>query len=45
MAYLIQHAIEEQKQEIFDFLRGAEPYKYNLGGTDTHVHRLTITRV
>jgi CelD/BcsL family acetyltransferase involved in cellulose biosynthesis len=45
MAYLIRHAIEAQKQGIFDFLRGAEPYKYNLGGTDTHVHRLTIIRV
>jgi CelD/BcsL family acetyltransferase involved in cellulose biosynthesis len=44
MAHLIRHAIEEQKHEIFDFLRGDEPYKYNLGGSDTHVNRLNITR-
>lgn len=44
MAHLIRHAIEEQKYEVFDFLRGDEPYKYNLGGTDTHVHRLNIRR-
>ncbi len=44
MAHLIRHAIEEQKHAIFDFLRGDEPYKYNLGGSDTHVNRLHITR-
>jgi CelD/BcsL family acetyltransferase involved in cellulose biosynthesis len=43
MAHLIRQAVEEQKYGIFDFLRGGEPYKYNLGGTDTHVHRLNIT--
>lgn len=45
MAHLIRQAIEEQRYRIFDFLRGGEPYKYDLGGTDTHVHRLNITRV
>jgi len=44
MAHLIRHAIEEQKHAIFDFLRGDEPYKYDLGGSDTHVNRLIITR-
>ena len=44
MAHLIRHAIEEQKHTVFDFLRGDEPYKYRLGGTDTHVHRLRIKR-
>lgn len=44
MAHLIRWAIEEQRFAIFDFLRGDEPYKYNLGGIDTHVHRLTIVR-
>ncbi len=44
MAHLIRHAIEQQRYRIFDFLRGDEPYKYALGGRDTHVHRLTITR-
>jgi CelD/BcsL family acetyltransferase involved in cellulose biosynthesis len=44
MAHLIRQAIEEQKFAIFDFLRGDEPYKYDLGGSDTHVHRLTIMR-
>jgi CelD/BcsL family acetyltransferase involved in cellulose biosynthesis len=45
MARLIRQAIEERRFAIFDFLRGDEPYKYSLGGTDTYVHRLTITRV
>jgi CelD/BcsL family acetyltransferase involved in cellulose biosynthesis len=44
MAHLIRHAIEEHQFEIFDFLQGDEPYKYDLGGTETHVHQLTITR-
>ena len=44
MAHLIRHAIEDQKHTIFDFLRGDEPYKYQLGGTDSRVHRLRITR-
>ena len=44
MAHLIRRAIEQQEQTIFDFLRGDEPYKYQLGGIDSHVHRLRITR-
>jgi CelD/BcsL family acetyltransferase involved in cellulose biosynthesis len=44
MAHLIRRAIEEGCFRIFDFLRGDEAYKYDLGGTDTYVHRLTITR-
>lgn len=44
MAHLIRHAIEEGRYEIFDFLRGDEAYKYQLGGSDTHVHRLKITK-
>jgi CelD/BcsL family acetyltransferase involved in cellulose biosynthesis len=43
MAHLIRQAIED-KRSVFDFLRGDEPYKYALGGTDTHVHRLNIAR-
>ena len=34
MAHLIRHAIEEQRFQIFDFLRGDEPYKYALGGKE-----------
>jgi CelD/BcsL family acetyltransferase involved in cellulose biosynthesis len=45
IAHLIRQAIEELKLTVFDFLRGNEPYKYDLGGADTLVHRLTITRV
>jgi CelD/BcsL family acetyltransferase involved in cellulose biosynthesis len=44
MARLIRNAIEERSYKVFDFLRGDEPYKYDLGGVDTHVHRLTVTR-
>ena len=43
MAHLIRQAIED-KRSVFDFLRGDEPYKYALGGMDTHVHRLNIAR-
>jgi CelD/BcsL family acetyltransferase involved in cellulose biosynthesis len=41
MARLIEHAIV-QRRAVFDFLRGDEPYKYDLGGQDTHVYRLTV---
>jgi CelD/BcsL family acetyltransferase involved in cellulose biosynthesis len=44
MAFLIRQAIEHGEFEILDFLRGDEAYKYQLGGTDTHVHRLTLAR-
>lgn len=39
---LIEHAIEQGYAE-FDFLRGDEPYKYDMGGRDTEVHQLRIT--
>lgn len=42
-AHLIQHSIESGR-EAFDFLRGDEAYKYNLGGVDTTVHQLLIRR-
>jgi hypothetical protein len=44
MAHLIRHAIEAGQFALFDFLRGGESYKYDLGGRDSYVHRLTITR-
>jgi len=40
-AHCIRHAIE-QGREAFDFLRGAERYKYQFGGQDVEVRRLTI---
>jgi CelD/BcsL family acetyltransferase involved in cellulose biosynthesis len=43
LAHLIRQAIEDER-EIFDFLRGDESYKYDLGGRDTHVCRLTVVR-
>jgi hypothetical protein len=43
MGHLIQWAIENKRTEI-DFLRGAEEYKYRLGGTDRYVTRLQLTR-
>lgn len=42
-ALTLQEAIERGRR-AFDFLRGAEPYKYDLGGVDRVVHRLTIAR-
>lgn len=43
MGHLIQWAIEHGRTEI-DFLRGAEEYKYRLGGIDRYVTRLQLTR-
>ncbi len=43
LAYNIRHAIE-QGRTVFDFLRGNEPYKYQMGGQDTRVFRLTAAR-
>ena len=40
-AYCLQDAIALGLRG-FDFLRGREPYKYDLGATDIPVHRLTI---
>ena len=42
-ALCIQDAIERGKK-TFDFLRGNERYKYNLGGTNQTIHELVITR-
>ncbi len=42
-ALLLREAIAEGKR-WFDFLRGAEPYKYDLGGKDYEVHTLTVRR-
>jgi CelD/BcsL family acetyltransferase involved in cellulose biosynthesis len=41
MARLIEHAIERRRL-VFDFLRGDEPYKYDLGGHDTKIYRMEI---
>ncbi len=38
---LIEHAIEQGRSE-FDFLRGDEPYKYDMGGQDINVYQLRI---
>lgn len=42
-AFCIKDAIEAGKTR-FDFLRGREAYKYDLGGKDTPVYRLRIRR-
>lgn len=42
-AYVIRGAIAEGFQ-IFDFMRGDERYKYDLGGQDTQVIHLTLSR-
>ena len=42
-AYAVRTAIAEGLRE-YDFLRGAEPYKYDLGGTDHWLSRLEATR-
>ena len=42
-ALAIKDAIE-QGRETFDFLRGTERYKYNLGGQDQSVYRLVVRR-
>ena len=43
LSYLIQWAIS-QGREAVDFLRGAERYKYQFGGVDRQVYRLTLRR-
>lgn len=42
-ALSLRKAIEEGKKR-FDFLRGPEPYKYDLGAKDVPVHRVTVRR-
>jgi CelD/BcsL family acetyltransferase involved in cellulose biosynthesis len=47
-ALLTAHAIGEavrEKAVFFDFLRGAEPYKYAWGAHESHTYRRTIRRV
>ena len=41
--FLMMDAIEQDKT-AFDMMRGAEDYKYHLGGTDRHVMRVTVDR-
>ena len=42
-ALCIKDAIDEGKRR-FDFLRGSERYKYDLGGVDRLVYRVTVDR-
>ncbi len=42
-ALALRKAIEEGKTR-FDFLRGAEPYKYDLGARDVPVYRVAVRR-
>lgn len=42
LAHLIRWAIEQGRSE-FDFMRGDEAYKRQLGGRDRAIHRLTLT--
>jgi CelD/BcsL family acetyltransferase involved in cellulose biosynthesis len=42
-AMLVEHAIAQGYRKL-DFLRGAEPYKYDLGARDEPVHRLRVLR-
>jgi CelD/BcsL family acetyltransferase involved in cellulose biosynthesis len=39
----MQDAIED-RAVAFDFLSGNEPYKYQLGATDTHTSRVAVDR-
>ena len=46
---LLNHALSircsiEQGHRVFDFMRGAEAYKYHLGGVDREVYAMTATR-
>jgi CelD/BcsL family acetyltransferase involved in cellulose biosynthesis len=43
LGYVIQWAIEHGRRQL-DFLRGGEQYKYQLGGRDRYVTRMTIER-
>jgi len=42
-AFTVKDAIEEGK-DYYDFLRGNEPYKYDLGGEDKPLYTMTVTR-
>lgn len=41
-AYMIKQAIEEGKGR-FDFLRGGERYKYDLGGRERRLYKITLS--
>ena len=41
LARLIEHAIEQGREE-FDFLRGDESYKYDMGGQNINVYQIAI---
>lgn len=43
LGYLLQWA-NENKRQVFDFLRGEEDYKYRFGGIDRRVVRVKISR-
>jgi len=43
VAYVIRDALAGRFQ-VFDFLRGDERYKYDLGGQDTRIMHLTVSR-
>ncbi len=43
LAYLFQWATENGI-EVFDFMRGDEPYKYKFGGIDRHVWRAILSK-
>ena len=42
-AFLIKNAIDEKKKR-FDFLRGGERYKYDLGGKERKIYKILIER-
>jgi CelD/BcsL family acetyltransferase involved in cellulose biosynthesis len=42
-AFAVRQAIETGRRR-FDFLRGAERYKYSLGGQDRAIYRIVVTR-
>ncbi len=44
LAHIIRHAINTRRSE-FNFLRGNEAYKYQMGGRDTEIFRLKARRL
>lgn len=42
-AACLRHAIDDGRNHL-DFLRGSEPYKYDLGGKDVRVRRCLINK-
>ena len=42
-ALCLKDAIQEGKS-YFDFLRGSEPYKYDLGGKNRSIYDMVVTR-